>query len=263
MKQFSRYTKRPEFKKPQESWEGESRDYNRSVGESGHYFHQHVVLPGVIKLLNLKPESKLLELGCGQGVLPRAINKDTKYVGVDSAKTLLKSAQSLDHNTNHLFIETSATKPLPKVVQNDFTHAAIVLALQNMERSDLALKNISEHLVTGGKLVLVLNHPAFRIPRQSGWGELPNKLQYRWINKYMSYLKIPIIMHPGAKHSTSTISFHNPISYYAKTLSACGFVITGMEEWTSDKQSQGKASKMENRARSEFPLFLAITAEKR
>jgi hypothetical protein len=35
-----------------------------------------------------------------------------------------------------------------------------------------------------------------------------------------------------------------------------------MEEWTSDKVSVGKAAKGENRARAEFPLFMAIRAVK-
>jgi hypothetical protein len=41
-----------------------------------------------------------------------------------------------------------------------------------------------------------------------------------------------------------------------------GFVITRIEEWTSDKESEGKAAKQENRARAEFPLFMAIQALK-
>ena len=34
------------------------------------------------------------------------------------------------------------------------------------------------------------------------------------------------------------------------------------EEWISDKRSMGKRAGMENRAREEFPLFLAILAKK-
>jgi len=39
-------------------------------------------------------------------------------------------------------------------------------------------------------------------------------------------------------------------------------VISDLEEWTSDKVSAGKSARAENRARSEFPLFLAIKAVK-
>jgi len=39
-------------------------------------------------------------------------------------------------------------------------------------------------------------------------------------------------------------------------------VIANLEEWTSDKVSFGKSARSENRARREFPLFLAIKAVK-
>jgi len=38
-------------------------------------------------------------------------------------------------------------------------------------------------------------------------------------------------------------------------------VIEKIEEWASDKDSVGKAAKMENRARAEIPLFMAIQAK--
>ncbi len=112
-------------------------------------------------------------------------------------------------------------------------------------------------------MVLVLNHPAFRIPRQSGWGEHTNKIQYRYINRYLTPLEIPITMHPGQSQSAMTWSYHVPISFYAQALASAGLVIETIEEWTSDKQSEGKAARMENRARAEIPLFMAIVAVRR
>jgi len=44
-------------------------------------------------------------------------------------------------------------------------------------------------------LVIVLNHPCFRIPRQSGWGiDEKNKLQFRKVIKYMSPMEIPLFL---------------------------------------------------------------------
>jgi hypothetical protein len=41
-----------------------------------------------------------------------------------------------------------------------------------------------------------------------------------------------------------------------------GFLIEKMEEWISDKKSEGGRAKIEDKARAEFPLFLAIKAIK-
>ena len=67
-------------------------------------------------------------------------------------------------------------------------------------------------------------------------------------------------MHPGQGHGPLTWSFHEPISAYTNMLADNNFVIENLEEWTSDKESMGKAGRMENRSRAEFPLFLAILA---
>lgn len=243
------------------SWNKSGKWYNKIVGDKGHYYHEHIVMPAVLRLLDLQPNSSLLDLGCGQGVLARSIPNATQYVGVDLARSLIDSAKSKDKNQKHTFVLADVTKRLP-LQEKDFTHAAAILCLQNMELPQNVVRNASEHLQKNGTFVMVLNHPSFRIPRQSGWGVGENKLQYRYENRYMSSIKIPITMHPGERNSEVTWSFHYPLSFYTKALTDNGFVIDSLEEWVSDKESEGRAAKMENRARSEFPLFLAMKARK-
>ncbi len=79
----------------------------------------------------------------------------------------------------------------------------------------------------------------------------------------MTQLAIPITTHPGhGEKSEITWSYHVPLSKYVEMLSEHGFVIEKLEEWISDKHSVGDTAKMENRARKEFPLFMALLARK-
>lgn len=251
------------------SWQPVATWYNKITGEGGHYYHEHVVIPGVLRLLSLSPKSpqRVLDIACGNGVLGRAIPKDIEYTGVDIAPSLIAEAKKTDHGHNHKYIVADVTKPLPLRSLGEggptFTHAAIILSLQNTQNPLNFLKNTSEALISGGKLIIVLNHPAFRIPRQSSWGiDSGTKMQYRRIDKYMSPMEIPITAHPGERFSAQTLSYHHSISDYSKMLKEAGFVIELIEEWTSDKESIGRNSKMENRARNEFPLFMTIVAKK-
>ena len=125
-------------------------------------------------------------------------------------------------------------------------------------------KNASQYLQPGAPFIIVLNHPYFRIPRQSSWKvDEDNKIQYRRIDRYMSAMKIPIQAHPSkGQHSAQTFSFHYPLSDYSRWLKEAGFTIDLIEEWCSDKVSEGRAAKMENRSRKEIPLFMAIVARK-
>ena len=144
-----------------------------------------------------------------------------------------------------------------------FDAAIIVLALQNIELMGKALQEARRVLKTGGRLLIVLNHPVLRIPKLSGWGwDEKQGLQYRHINGYMSEIKIPIEMHPGKDKKEITWSFHRPLESYVNTLHDARFTVENLEEWISNKKSQpGPKAKAEERAREEFPLFLTIEAK--
>lgn len=246
------------------SWQKVAPWYNKITREGqGHYYHEHVVIPGVLRLLNLDLDSNLLDLACGNGVLAKSLPKDVEYTGVDIAPALIKEAQRTDRNPKHKYLIADVTKPLTSLNSPNFTHAAIILALQNIINPAAVLKNAAQLLNENCKLVIVLNHPAFRIPRQSSWGtDEGRKIQYRRIDKYMSPMEIPINMNPSDRNSPITMSYHHSITDYSKMLKEAGFVIEEIEEWTSDKESVGRAGRMENRSRSEIPLFMAIVAKK-
>jgi len=254
------------MRKPKDtSWESAEPWYQHCVGEKGHYYHQSVILDSALRLLQISKKTKgsLLDLGCGQGVLARSLPESVGYVGIDSSVSLVRDAIKQTSAKNRQFLVADATQPLP-LEKNDFDWAAFVLSLQNMEDAKAALRNAAKHLKSNGYLLIVLNHPSFRIPRQSSWEIDANaQLQYRRVNSYMSSLKIPIQTHPGkGKKSDSTYSFHHPLSQYAAWLTDAKLPIYALEEWCSNKQSEGARARMENRARKEFPLFLALLCKK-
>jgi ubiquinone/menaquinone biosynthesis C-methylase UbiE len=246
------------------SWQKVGKWYDETVGEQGHYYHQTVIIPGILKLLNLASDSSVLDLACGQGILSRHLPKEVAYVGIDLSSALIRTARRYQPNSQHRFVVGDISQELP-IDQKDFSHAALILALQNLEEPLKAFKNAHKHLQSMGQFVIVLNHPCFRIPRQSSWKiDQENKIQYRRIDRYLSTMKIPIQMHPGhGKESLETWSFHYPLSLISQWLHEAGFFIQQIEEWCSNKVSEGKAAKMENRSRAEIPLFMTILAVKK
>lgn len=247
------------------SWNQVAPWYNKIVGQTGHYYHEHVVIPGVLRLLNLKNSDTLVDFACGQGILARLVPEIKKYLGLDLAKDLIKAANSQNRRSNFEFMTCDLSKVLRERT-GKFDKAAIILALQNIDPAANVIKNAANYLKKGGQLVIVLNHPSFRIPRQSAWQiDQNNKQQQRVINRYLSTLKIPIEMNPGEKspdkNKKITWSFHHSLQDYSQMLYEHGFVIEKIEEWASDKESVGKAAAMENRARAEIPLFMAILAK--
>jgi ubiquinone/menaquinone biosynthesis C-methylase UbiE len=241
------------------NWDSSERWYTSCVGEKGHYYHQAVVIPNSLRLLG--KGGSLLDLGCGQGVLARHLPKECAYCGVDSSAALIASARKLTPGKEFVVGDVTGEIALEK---RDFEQACFILSLQNMEKGEEAIATAGRHVKKGGKLLLVLNHPCFRIPRQSEWGvDEAKKLQYRRINSYMSPQKIPIQTEPSrGEKSELTFSYHHPLSDYVQWLAHSQFAIEIVEEWCSDKKSEGPKAKMEDRSRREIPLFLAILATK-
>ncbi len=243
------------------SWEEVEGWYSSCVGEKGHYYHRTLILPNALRLLGIgKPPLSVLDLGCGQGVFARALPPATDYCGIDASPSLIKEAKKQMRHPSFRFFAADATEALP-IDKKNFDCALFLLSLQNMERQDKAIANARAHLRKGGHLLLVLNHPCFRIPRQSSWGiDEKSKIQYRKVQRYMSPMKIPIQMNPGKTDSAQTFSFHHSLADTISFLTKANFSVTALEEWCSDKKSTGPKAKMEDRARSEIPLFLALLA---
>ncbi|MDX8431650.1 MAG: methyltransferase domain-containing protein [Candidatus Algichlamydia australiensis] len=241
------------------TWEGVSGWYDQIVAAEGHFYHKELILPVLLPLLKEK-DAAVLDLGCGQGILERQIPKDIDYLGIDGAKSLIVAAQKRAGSKCHLFQVGDLTKPLK--IEKKFTHCVFLLSIQNMADMPAAINNARKGLKKGGKLILVINHPSFRIPRQSSWSvDEKKKMQFRRIDSYMSEMEIPIQQKPSkGKKSVVTYSYHLPLSKIVDHLVGAGFVITGLQELCSPKKSTGGKSRMENRARKEFPLFMLIEA---
>jgi ubiquinone/menaquinone biosynthesis C-methylase UbiE len=247
------------------TWETSSSWYDKIVGVKGHYYHQQVIIPSILKLITSekKPQPYLLDLACGQGILARHLPKGIKYLGIDGSASLIQSAKNYDAKAPHQFFVHDLAHPLDLPFK-EFSHATCILAIQNIANPASLFRTAYQHLRQDASFIIILNHPCFRIPRQSGWGvDEQKKLQYRRIERYMTELKIPIQTQPSrGEVSEKTWSFHHPISFYSSLLKQSGFVIDKIEEWCSDKKSIGKTAGMENRSRMEFPLFMTFVARK-
>jgi ubiquinone/menaquinone biosynthesis C-methylase UbiE len=248
------------------SWGGVAAWYDKHLEKTDTY-HEKVVHPNLLRLVGDVKGKQFVDLACGQGIFSRLLaDKGAHVVGVDLGKELITIAEKM--NVNHTFAihyYNSSADELYMVKDATKDVVVCVLALQNIENLQGAFAEASRVLKKGGTLIAVLNHPAFRIPRESAWGyDEHEKTQYRRIDAYLSESKIKIDMTPGAiKDKKFTVSFHRPLQVYMKALSKYGFAITRLEEWGSHRASQaGPRKEAEDRARKEIPLFLAFEATK-
>ena len=152
------------MKKPKDtSWKKAHKWYDSLVDKEGHFFHKELIFPKIFESIKLKENDSFLDIGCGQGVLARRLPEKNLYYGVDLAGPLLEKARSYGELKSRHFIKKDACAPF-NLDKTDFTYATMILSLQNMAKPEVALQNARAHLGETGTLILVLNHPCFRIP---------------------------------------------------------------------------------------------------
>ena len=242
-------------------WDQASRWYDSLVGMSGSDYHQTIVMPGVLKMLELKPGRRVLDLACGQGVFSRfLLGKKIKPEGLDSSEELLRMARSRSVKSIPYHLGNASDAKL--LGGQEFDGIACLLAVQNMEKIEPVFQNVARWLKPKGKFVMVITHPCFRIPRQTHWGwDAEKKIEYRRVDRYASEMKIPILTPPFVDKVNFTMTYHRPLQNYFSALLKAGLCVDSLEEWMSNKESApGKRSRGENRARKEVPLFMAIRA---
>lgn len=237
-------------------WDKVATWYNGWVGKDGSEYHRNLAIPAILELLNLQSNQKLLDIGCGTGVLaPYVAEMGADYTGIDISPKLIQTAKRYHSDSGEFFV-MDARKLKNHLPPTGFDACAFLLSIQDMNPLETVLHNAAYLLGNGAVLAILMTHPCFRIPRQSGWGyDEGRKLQYRRVDSYLSTLKIPMKQH---KEGT-TISFHRPLSAYINALSNAGFLVDKLDEITTYPQGKTKA---ERRADNEIPIFMALRARK-
>lgn len=244
------------------SWGGVADWYKEVVSDAKSYQKQ-LILPNMLRLMDPKQNDQILDLACGEGWFSEVLAKAGALVtGVDISKELISIA--LDKNIKGANFKIASADNLNFIKDKSFDKAVCILSLQNIENIKDVISEAYRVLKTGGHFYIVLNHPCFRIPKESGWGfDDEQKIQYRRIDRYLSELKIPIQMHPGDRPKDYTVSFHRPLQSYFKFLNKAGFLSGRFEEWNSTRKSEpGPRASIEDRARKEIPIFALIEAVK-
>lgn len=249
----------PGRKNKPSGWDPVAEWYNGWVGRDGSEHHQKLAVPAVVELLALQPGQSVLDCGAGQGVLaPAVAAAGASYTGVDISPRLVDYARQ--HHGQHGRFIVGDVRQLQRISQlsaGQFDAAVFLLSIQDIDPLQDALAAAAWALRDGGQLVILMTHPCFRVPRQSGWGfDEGRSLQYRRVDHYLTPLRVPMKAY-GSQRSGVTISFHRPLEDYVNGLAACGLLVNAMREIPTYKKGKTRA---EARAQRELPLFMALRA---
>ena len=247
------------------SWDPVAEWYIGWVGARGSEHHRKLAIPTVLELLDDVRGQHVLDIGCGTAAIARhVVHGGGRYTGVDASPRLLSFARR--HNRRACtFLKADATKlhEVPGLDRSAFDAATFLLSIQDIEPLPDALAGATWAVRTGGSVIILMTHPCFRVPRQSGWGwDATRRLQYRRVDRYLTPLAVPMKAYGGGRKGT-TRSHHRPLETYFNALSDCGLQVRVVKEIAAPDDPVGRARQStERRANAEIPLFMAIAAVK-
>ncbi len=253
---------RPDLPASRTSWDHVAGWYDGWVGGSGSRYHRSIAIPVALRLLDARPRERVLDVGCGQGVLaPHLAAAGAVCVGVDASPAMVAIARRRHGREGTFHVADAGRLDRPEVRRRlgaPFDAGIFLLSVQDMDPLETIIRSVSRVLRPQARIVLVLTHPAFRVPRHSGWTSDPSHGRVsRRVDAYLRPMAVPLDGRPGAGGTTT---FHRPLSAYVSALAGEGFAVDALEEPADDPGLRGRG---EHRINADIPLFLALRAVRR
>ena len=243
------------------SWDPVAGWYAGWAGKEGSEHHRRLAIPAVLELLEPVTGNSILDVGCGPGALaPHVAGTGARYTGIDASRKLLAIARR-HHGVHGEFVLGDATRlaECRTLRAGSFDAVVFLLSIQDIDPLDLAIRSAAWALRPGGRIAILMTHPCFRVPRQSGWGWDPKrKLQYRRIDRYLTPLAVPMKRYGGSR-SGATRSYHRPLMDYVNGLAGAGIVVDRLSELPTYRVGSTVGTGWgAQSADSEIPLFLGM-----
>jgi ubiquinone/menaquinone biosynthesis C-methylase UbiE len=255
--QRSRGRRRP----PDTSWDRVAGWYDGWVGSRGSAYHRAVAVPTVLDLLQPQPGESIIDIGAGQGVLaPSIAEAGGRYTGIEASSRLVALARRRHGHLGRFLLGDAARIPSWAAAERATHDAAVFLfSIQDMDPLEPVVASAAWTLRRRSRIVILMTHPAFRVPRHSGWGLDPSrKLVYRRLDAYLSPMAVPMKALAG---EPPTRSFHRPLGRYVEALAANGFLVDALLELpdlpSEARPGGGRRSVSGN---LDIPLFLGLRA---
>lgn len=178
-----------------------------------------VLLPRLLLLLGDLRGKRVLDAGCGEGILARALRaRGADVIGVDFARVLDFARQEEQRRPLGITYAEANIARLHLLPEQSFDVIVCNLVLQGWPEIVGPLKEFRRLLVTGGTLLMTVHHPCY-VPPGSAWfstWEPFETLNHGPSNSGVYLVRI-------AAGDPAVFYFHRPLPDYRTALREAGF----------------------------------------
>jgi SAM-dependent methyltransferase len=209
--------------------------------------------PAIMELLPKIKGSKVLDLGCGDGLFGKELLELGAYYykGIDGSEKMAQQA-----NINLQGLPTSIVcQNLDEVEfeSNQYNVITSRLVFHYLPNIQPLFEKVYTSLVPGGHFVFSVQHPVITSYMSHHSGK---EKRGHWLVDH--YFRSGERVESWMEHSV--VKYHRTIEEYLSTALYCGFTIKGMKEGKPDQKFFSKEEEYQRRQR--IPLFLILSLQK-
>lgn len=222
-----------------EAWNTNAEVWDKRMGDDGNDFHLLLVRPATERLLDVKPGSRILDIGCGNGLFARRLaTLGAEVVAIDFSEQMIAYArtrtQSQENSIEYRVLDATDEAALLQLGEGYFDAAVSAMALMDMAEIDPLLQSLAKLLKPRGSFVFSVMHPCFNSTHVSMVAEETEsngEIVTKYSVKVSGYLQPSVTRGIAIRHQTKPhLYFHRPLHVLLGAAFRAGFVLDGLEE---------------------------------
>jgi SAM-dependent methyltransferase len=220
-------------------WDAKAAFWDERMGE-GNQFQLELIGPAVERLLAVRPEELILDVGCGNGVTSRRLaHLGARVVAVDYSTRFLELARlrsdDLSHRIDYRLVDATDEDQLLALGEGRFDALVCNMVLMDMPVIDPLMRAAVRLLTPAGRFVIAVQHPAFNSNAVRLCAETETRGDgvevMRHAVKVSDYLVVPAGKGTGMPGEPEPHwYFHRPLHELFDAFFRAGFVLDGLEE---------------------------------
>jgi trans-aconitate methyltransferase len=200
-------------------WDNVARMRDAQIRSGRDVSYRHVLMPTLLGLAAEADWRRVLDIGCGTGVLTEALAaRAGTVVGVDPSRQSIALAEaSLGRSPNASYVNASVESFAAGYMGRPFTLAVANMVLQDVSRLDETLDAVAQVLLNRAFLVCTITHPCFW-PVYWGYDDA------EWFDYGREIaIEAPFRISSVRRAVGVTTHYHRPIDRYFAALRRAGF----------------------------------------